>query len=148
MNELTFGRLRVRLFSPLRGTHAHTHMRPCTHTQTQPHIYTHTHTHIHAHTHTRTYTHTHTHTHTRAWARVNRCVSSLYCLACQQVTFPPPRCHTGFGVDCPFCFAGDVPVISPDSKVTGVTSIASDTRGLMYLSCHFTLQIWGVVSWL
>jgi len=40
------------------------------------------------------------------------------------------------------------PVISPDSDVTGVTSIASEPGGLIQQSCHFTLQIWGFeVSW-
>jgi len=56
-----------------------------------------------------TYTHAHTHTHPRAWARVNTCVSSIFCLACQQVTSPPPRCHVVLGDDCLFCFAGGDP---------------------------------------
>jgi len=88
-------------------TSTHTHI----HTHIHIHIHTHTNTHIHAHTHTHThtYSHTHTHTHTRAWERESPCVSSLFCLACQQVTSPPPRCHTVLGGDCPFCFAGDAP---------------------------------------
>jgi len=45
----------------------------------------------------------------RLAVRVNTCVSSIFCLARQQVTSPPPRCHTVLGHDCPFCFAGDVP---------------------------------------
>ena len=27
--------------------------------------------------------------------------SAIFCLACQQVTSPPPRCHTVLGDDCP-----------------------------------------------
>ena len=86
-------------------THTHTHTR----THTNPHTlsHTHTYTHTHTHTHTHTYTHTHTRTHPRAWARVSTYVSSIFCLVCPQVTFPPPRSHTVLGDDCPIYFASD-----------------------------------------
>jgi len=119
-------------------THKHTHIHARTHTHIHTHTHTRTYTHTHIQAHTYTHTHitvshfsehkrlhlesskrnyyiisftsnNKSNLHSRAWEHVNTCVSSIFCLACQQVTSHPPHYHTVLGDDCPFCFAGDVP---------------------------------------